>query len=134
MTESPAVFVRAPRAAAAMLGIEAAALAVLAVWQVIELIVAETMSIATALALIAMTALGAVALGAFAAGVLAGRTWARSGGIVAQVLIFAVAVGSVTGPYPHWGIAAALAVPALVTAILLFSSPPRAESAAPSER
>jgi hypothetical protein len=45
---------------------------------------------------------------------------ARSGGIVAQVLILAVALGAATGEYAHPLTAAAIAVPAVVELVLLI--------------
>lgn len=118
------------RAAATLLSIEALGLAALAIWQVVELITAETTSIASAIALVVMTLMAAAAVGAFSYGVAAGRQWGRSGGIVTQVLVFAVAVGSVTGAYPHWGIALALALPAVIGFVLILraakdAAPPR---------
>ncbi|MGO2090939.1 MAG: histidine kinase [Microbacterium gubbeenense] len=115
----------AVRLASVLLAIEAVAVVILAGWQVVELVASEPASIATSIALVVMTLVAAFALFAFARGVWDGRSWGRSGGIVAQVLIFAVALGSVQGGAGHWGIAALLAAPAVLTfVVLIFASRP----------
>ncbi|WP_455132130.1 histidine kinase [Microbacterium aurum] len=66
---------------------------------------------------------GAAALAAFAVAVARGGSWGRSGGIVAQLLLLAVAFGAFTGPTagrPAVGIA--LTVPALVGLGLLIGA------------
>lgn len=131
MSSEPIDRTPAVRAAAALLALEALGVLALAGWQVVELITSEPASIATSIALIVMTLVGAAAVFAFAVGVWQGRSWGRSGGIVAQVLIFAVALGSVQGGAGHWGIAATLAVPAVVTFIMLILAARSAGSGAP---
>ena len=121
----------AVRAAAVLLALEALGVLVLAGWQIVELVTSEPASIATSIALIVMTLVGAAAVFAFAGGVWQARSWGRSGGIVAQVLIFAVALGSVQGGAGHWGIAATLAVPAVVTFVMLILAARSAGSSAP---
>ena len=46
-----------------------------------------------------LTAVGAAAVLAFAVAIWRGQSWGRSGGIVTQLLILAVALGAVTGAY-----------------------------------
>ncbi|WP_156762198.1 histidine kinase [Microbacterium karelineae] len=118
----------ATRVAVALLALEAAALVVLAGWQVVELFGGQLASIATSIALVVMTLAAAAAVAAFAFAVWTGRSWGRSGGVVAQVLIFAVAVGAVQGGAAHWGISALLAAPAVVAFVALILS---AKGAAP---
>lgn len=108
------------RVAAALLALEALGVLALAAWQVVALAGADTADPVTAVALIVLTIVGAAAVGAFAAAVWAGRSWGRSGGIVTQLLILAVALGAVTGEHPHLGVALALAMPALGGLVLLF--------------
>ena len=108
----------AARIAAVLIGIEAAGVIGLAIWQAATL--GDAASLPNALALLLLTLVGAVALAAFAVAVARGISWGRSGGIVAQALVFAVAVGAVTGTYPHWGVGIALAVPAVVVFALLL--------------
>jgi len=121
----------AVRAAAVLLALESLGVLALAGWQIVELVTSEPASIATSIALVVMTLVAAAAVFAFAGGVWQGRSWGRSGGIVAQVLIFAVALGSVQGGAGHWGIAATLAVPAVVTFIMLILAARAAGSGAP---
>ena len=111
---------RIARTAAALLAIEAVGILALAGWQVVALAGADTTDPVSAVALIVLTVIGAVAVGAFAAATWAGRSWGRSGGVVTQMLILAVALGAVTGAFPHPGTAVALAIPAVVVLILLF--------------
>lgn len=108
------------RIAAALLGLEFLALIVLACWEIVALIGSGAGSMASALALIVMTLIGAAGLAAFAWAVVVGRSWGRSGGIVAQFLVIAVAVGSVTGAYAHPLIAVAIGAPGAITLILLL--------------
>lgn len=111
---------RIARIAAALLALEALGLLALASWQVVALAGADTTDPVSAIALIVLTAVGAVAVGAFAAATWSGRSWGRSGGIVTQLLIIAVAVGALGGTRPQVAFAAALALPAVVGLVLLF--------------
>ncbi|GAB3280066.1 histidine kinase [Microbacterium lacusdiani] len=124
------------RAAGALLAIEAVGLLALAGWQVVALLGEDTMAAASAIALIVLTVVGAVAVAAFAGAVWTARSWGRSGGIVTQLLILAVAVGAVTGPYPQVGTALLLAAPALLGIGLLLAAARSAhrESPDPSGR
>jgi hypothetical protein len=108
------------RIAAVLVGLEGLALAALAVWQVVAMAQGDTGSIESAIALLVLTVVGAAALLAFAVAVWRARSWGRSGGIVAQVLILAVALGAATGDYAHPLIALAIAVPAIVALVLLI--------------
>src|SRR3954447_7152022 len=89
------------RTAAVLLALEGAALLVLVAWQIIALVGGDTDSVESALALTVLTLVGAAAVLGFAVAVWRGRSWGRSGGIVAQVMILAVALGAVTGAYAH---------------------------------
>ena len=89
------------------------------VWQLWALIAGDTDSLESAIALVVLTAIGAVAVVAFAVATWRGLSWGRSGGIVTQLLILAVALGAVTGVYAEPMIGLALAVPAVVTLVLL---------------
>jgi hypothetical protein len=124
---------RIARIAAALLALEAVGIAALAAWQVVALAGADTSDPVSAVALIVLTVIGAVAVAAFAGATWSGRSWGRSGGVVTQLLILAVAVGAVTGPYPHAGTAVALALPAVAGLMLLFLAAREAHAAdAPS--
>jgi len=117
--------VRAPGialAASAVLALEAAALVVFAAIEVAGLGAGDAASSTTAIALIVLTLIGAAALVAFAVGTRSGRSWARSGGVVAQVLAVALALGSLTVQPVPWAFVLGLAVPGVVGFALLISS------------
>jgi hypothetical protein len=109
----------APRAAALIVALEGAGIAALVIWQVIALTAGDTDSLASALALVVLTGVGAAAVIAFAVAIWRDQSWGRSGGVVTQLLILAVALGAVTGAYAHPSIGFALAAPALVALVLL---------------
>ncbi|MET0830602.1 MAG: histidine kinase [Microbacterium sp.] len=109
----------AGRIAAVLLVLEGLAIIALVVWQVWALIAGDTGSLESALALVVLTAIGAVAVIAFAVATWRELSWGRSGGIVTQLLILAVALGAVTGAYAEATTGLALAVPAVVTLVLL---------------
>ncbi len=122
---------RAPRlalAAAAVLAAEAVALTVFALIELVGLGAGDAASLPTALALIVLTLLGAVALAAFAFGTRAGRSWARSGGVVFQVLAVALALAALTLQPIPWVFVVAVGLPGLVGFALLIASA-RAEAA-----
>ena len=110
----------AARIAAILLALESLSIVALVVWQVWALIAGDTESIESSLALVVLTAVGAAAVLAFAVVTWRGQSWGRSGGIVTQLLILAVALGAVTGAYAEPVTGVILAVPALVTLVLLI--------------
>ena len=114
------------RAAAVLLALEGVAIGALVVWQLAALLSGDTGSVDSAVALLVLTAIGAVALVAFGIAVWRGRSWGRSGGIVAQALILAVALGAATGDYAHPLTALTLAAPAAVVLVLLVLAARRA--------
>ena len=109
----------AGRIGAVLLALEGLAIAALVVWQVVALIAGDTDSIESAIALVVLTAVGAAAVLAFAVATWRGLSWGRSGGIVTQLLVLAVALGAVTGAYADGRAGLALAVPAVITLVLL---------------
>lgn len=108
------------RMAAALLFFVAAGLVILAGWQIVALAGADTLDPVSAIALIVLTLIGAVAVFAFGLATWRGRSWGRSGGVVSHLLVLAVALGAVTGPYPHAGTAIGLTLPAVAGLILIF--------------
>lgn len=116
-------------AAAAVLALEGAALLVFAVVELFGLGRGEAASLPTALALIVLTVIGAAALFAFAFGTRRGRTWARSGGVVLQVLALALALASLTVQPVIWVFVLGVGIPALVGFVLLIAAT-RAEAGA----
>ncbi|KAA9111190.1 histidine kinase [Microbacterium rhizomatis] len=114
------------RAAGVIVGLEGVAVVVLVIAQVLALSGGDAGDPTSGIALIVLTAVGAVALLAFALAILRGQSWGRSGGIVSQLLILAVALGAVTGADANPLIALALAVPAVLTLALLIVAARRA--------
>lgn len=107
-------------AAAIIVALEGVAITGLALWQVAALVSGDTESVATAVALLVLSLVGAGAVCAFAVAVLRGRSWGRSGAVVTQVLILAVAGGAVAGEPAYPLIALGLAVPAVIAFVLLI--------------
>lgn len=110
------------RIAAVLVAAEGVGLIVLAVWQLIALAGGDTDSATSAIALVVLTAIGAVAVLAFAFAVWRGLSWGRSGGIVTQALVLAVALGAATGAYAHPLVGLALALPAVAALAALVVS------------
>lgn len=120
--------------AAVLVGLETLGLLVLTGWQIVALVGGDVAEVPSALALIVLTLAGAVILGAFAFAVARGQSWGRSGAIVFQLLLLAVAGGAMTGTYAVPLLGVELAVPALVTLALVIwaarrAAPRRDESA-----
>lgn len=110
---------RIGRVAAVLVGLEGLGLVALTVWQVAAIVAGDTASIDSAIALIVLSAVGAAAVSAFAVAIWRGRSWGRSGAIVTQLLILAVALGAATGAYAEPAAALIIAAPAVVTLVLL---------------
>lgn len=128
------------RTAAVLLAAEGIGLLVLVGWQIVALVTGDTDSFASALALLVLTAVGAAAVLGFAVAAWGGQSWGRSGGIVTQLMIIAVALGAATGDYGHPATAVALAIPAVIVLACLFAAVrsagrrrPSADAAAPSD-
>jgi hypothetical protein len=117
-------------AAAAILALEALALIVFALIEIVGLGSGDAASLPTAIALIVLTLLGAAALVAFAIGTRTGRSWARSGGVVFQVLAVALALASLTIQPVQWVFTLAVGVPGLLCFALLIAAT-RAENSEP---
>ncbi len=109
-------------AAAVLVGLEGVGVAILAGWMTLSLIAGDTAEIGTAIALLVMTGVAAVGVIAFAIAIFRGHGWGRSGAIVTQLLILAVALGAATGAYAHPLVAVALAVPAVVTLLVVIAA------------
>ncbi|GAA4348879.1 histidine kinase [Microbacterium rhizosphaerae] len=107
------------RAASVLVGLEALGVLGVAVWQVVAVAGGDTDSAVSSIALLVLTVVGAVAVGAFAIGIWRGWSWGRSGGIVTQLLIIAVAVGAMTGAGADPLLGIGLIIPALIVFVLL---------------
>ncbi|MDQ1127942.1 histidine kinase [Microbacterium sp. SORGH_AS_0888] len=109
-----------------LLLIEGAAIVALALWQGAALAGGDTDSPTSAVALLVLTLVGAAAVIAFGVATLRDRSWGRSGGIVTQVLVLAVAGGAATDAYAHPILGLGIAAPAVVTLVLLVVAVVRA--------
>jgi len=107
------------RIAAVLVGLEGLGLAALTVREIVAIVSGDTASIESAIALAVLTLAGAAAVIAFAFAIWRGQSWGRSGGIVTQLLILAVALGAATGAFADPVGALLLAIPALIVLVLL---------------
>lgn len=107
----------------ALLAVEFLLVAGYAVFLVVELLVATPDSLGSAVALTALAVVCAVWLGAILVGMWRGRAWSRGGGVVWQILQFAVGVGALQGAFaqPVWGWP--LTAAAIAGVLLLLSAP-----------
>ena len=103
--------------------LEAAALAAATIYFIVELLVDRASSLGSAIAITAVLALGAVWVGFIAVGVLRGQAWTRAATVVVQVLVVAIAIGSLQGTDPRPVLAVGMLVPAVLALVLLFSKP-----------
>ncbi|WP_394771582.1 hypothetical protein [Lacisediminihabitans sp.] len=102
--------------------LECALLVAATVYLVVELHTARADSVASAVAILVLTALAAVWLGVMAVHTLLGRSWIRGGAVVWQVLQIAVAIGSFQGGYfSRADIGWWLILPAVLVLVLLFT-------------
>ena len=85
------------------------------------MVTGDTDDAVSSIALIVLTAIGAVALAAFALAVWRGHSWGRSGGIVSQLLVIAVALSQLfrLAPVRDALIALGMVVTVCVAATLL---------------
>jgi hypothetical protein len=88
--------------AAGVLVLEGIALTVITLIELFALGSGDASSLASGVALIVLTLLGAVGLFAFAFGTLRHASWARSGGILLQVLAIALALASLSIQPTPW--------------------------------
>ncbi|TQK19049.1 hypothetical protein FBY40_1540 [Microbacterium sp. SLBN-154] len=124
----------AHRIAGFLLALEGIGLLILVGWQVVALVGGDTGILTTALALLVLTVAGAAIVLAFAAATWRRVSWGRSGGIVTQLLILAVALGAATGAYAQPFSALLLAVPAVVVLVtLIWATRTSAPREAPDE-
>lgn len=112
-------------AAAIVLAFEAVALAAVCLMELFALGAGQTSSTVSGVALIVLTLLAAAALGAFAWGTLRRASWARSGGIVFQVLGAALGLASLSIEPKVWLFTIGVGGTALVGLILLIRATAR---------
>lgn len=123
--ESEPVERRSPALVALLVvvGAEFAALVVVTVVLVVELLVAPASSIASGIALTLLSAIAALWLGSLCIGLRNRRPWVRSGIIVWQVLQGALAIGAFQGVFRVPAVGWLLLVPALLGITLVLSRP-----------
>ena len=109
-------------AAAVVLTLEGVALATVGLIELFALGSSGAASTTSAIALIVLTLIAAFALVAFAVGTLRRASWARSGGIVAQVLGLALALASLTVEPKVWLFTLGVGGTALVGLVLLIAA------------
>ena len=107
------------RVAAVIVGLEGFGIVALAAWQLAAVFSGDTDSLASALALLVLTLVGAAAVMTFAVTIWRSISWGRSGGVVTQLLILAVALGAVTGSFADPSTGLALAVPGILGLVAL---------------
>lgn len=120
MPEEPTSPQGVARVGAIILAVECVGLLVLAGVQVVDLAVGDVRDAVSGIALIVLTVMGAAAVGAFAAATWRGASWGRSGGIVTQLMILAIALGAVSGAYAQPLTGFLLAVPAIAGFVVLL--------------
>jgi hypothetical protein len=103
---------------AALVGLEALGLLAVAVFYVVELAVATEDDVGRALVSAGLALVAAVGLGLVARGMLAGRRWARSPALVANLLVVPVAIGLLQGG--RWYVGLPLLALAVAVLVLLF--------------
>ena len=113
---------RIERIAAGWLALEALGILILVVWELVALVRGDSGSVGSSIALLVLTAVGAAALGAFAVAVWRDGSWGRSGGVVAQLLVLSIALGTLTGEGADTRLAATIAVPAIVGLVVLIAA------------
>lgn len=102
---------------------ECALMGAAAVYLVVELLVDEANSVASAIALTVLVVLATVWLAVIAVSTLRGAAWVRGAIVTWQVLQIAVAVGAFQGVFARPDIGWALLIPSLVALALLFTRP-----------
>src|SRR5690606_18459715 len=108
-------------AAAGVLALEGAALTVIALVELFAVGSGDASSPASGVALIVLTLLGAAGVFAFAFGPLRRASWARSGGILFQVLAIALALASLSIQPTPWLFALAIGGAGVVGLVLLIA-------------
>lgn len=109
-------------AAAIVLVVEGIALGIVGLIELIALGAGQASSQVGGLALIVLTLLAAAALCAFSWGTLRSASWARSGGVVFQVLGIALGLASLSLEPKAWLFTAGVGGTALIGLVLLISA------------
>jgi hypothetical protein len=116
-----------------VVGVEFAALVVVTVVLIVEVVLAPATSIASGIALTVLSAIAALWLGSLFIGLRNRRPWVRSGIIVWQVLQGALAIGAFQGVFRVPAVGWLLLIPALLGITLVLSRPVTEALARPAE-
>jgi hypothetical protein len=108
---------------AGILFLESAALFAATIYLVVEVLVAPSDSVSSAIALAVVVAIAAIWVALIAVNSLRHRAWIRGAAIVVQVLLIALAIGSFQGVLPRADIGWVLLIPAVAVMVLLFTKP-----------
>lgn len=120
-------------AAVTVLAVQAGALLVIAVIELLGLSAGTATSLPSALGLIGLTVVGAIGLAVLAAAVLRGHSIGRSGGMVVQILAIAIGLSSSgVRPFPTLFVCA-LVIPGVIGTVLLILLTRGAASAAAAQ-
>lgn len=112
---------RAVSVVSALVGLEAVALAVGVVVLLVDVVTLTPASLASALALIVLTAVATAWVAWVAVSLLRGASWARGGALFWQLIQLTIAIGAVQGAFAQPLIGAAIAVPSIAVLVLLFT-------------
>jgi hypothetical protein len=108
---------------AVILFAEAGLLITATVYLLVELFIATPSSLASALALLVITAIAAIWLTVIAVNSLRGKSWVRAAALTWQALQIAIAIGCFQGVFAQPLIGWLLLVPAVIAGILALSKP-----------
>ena len=108
---------------AAVLWLEAVALAAATVFLIFEVLVAPADSVTSAIALAVVVAIAAIWVAVIAINTVRGNAWTRGATIVVQVLLGAIAIGSFQGIGPRPDIGWMVLFPVIVVLVLMFTKP-----------
>ena len=106
---------------AALIYLESAALAVVSVVLLIDLLTQRPDSYASGVAILILALLATIWLAVMATHALLGRSWIRGGTVTWQVLQIAIGIGSFGGLFSRPDIGWLLIIPAIVVLVLLFT-------------
>jgi hypothetical protein len=112
---------RAVVVAVVLVGVEAVALLAAVGILIVDVASLTPSSLASALALLVLTALAAVWVSWIAVSLYRGAPWSRGGALFWQLVQLAIAFGAAQGTFAQPAVAAGIAVPSLVVVVLLFT-------------
>jgi hypothetical protein len=106
---------------AGLLALEALALWVTAVWELVALLTQPAASEASAIALLVLILIAATWVSAIAVNVLRHRGWVRGAAVTWQIVQAAVGVGLLQGIGANVAVGLALIIPAVIVVALVFT-------------